>query len=92
MDIKNDKARQAWMNDPRFSDAQRGAIANTGKSDDSAQILGLDKKWRPVVKATVGSPPKERVWAIARNGEPTEPEWEDKSYGRERKNIAEPWM
>lgn len=67
----------APVDDPRFSKAQRDAFAKIVAADRAALILGLDYAHRPVVRASLGVPPRAREWAIQRNGDPTDPKYAD---------------
>jgi hypothetical protein len=92
MKIQSDVARNAWMNDPRLSNQQRGVIAQTSKADDDAEILGLDSSFQPVVACMAGVPLSRRVFAIKRNGDPTAPMWEDRNARPNEDNLREPWL
>lgn len=65
--------RTANYGDPRFSDPQVRALVAAAGADPEALLLGLDMKLRPVVKAKLGIPRHETVYAVMRNGDPAQP-------------------
>lgn len=80
------------MNDPRLSAAQQATIQRASKSDDDAEILGLDGSYFPVVRVMAGIPREPRIFAVKTNGTPTEPEWEDPEALHDENNLYEPWI
>lgn len=58
------------MDDPRLSQSQKEEIKKAATADPDAEVIGLDKKLRPVIKFH-----KKRgqvaTYALLRNGDPT---------------------
>lgn len=59
------------VEDPRWSKAQVEAMRKAASADPHAVIVGLDKRMRPVLTASLGIPKQRRTYALLRNGEPT---------------------
>jgi hypothetical protein len=88
-------AQDKYHKDPRLSPQQKRVLGECRKADPNAEILGLDRRMRPVVRVKTGIPQQPRIWAVLRNGDPADVTWEDKHGYTEGtyafQNLAEPW-
>lgn len=82
-------AASEW-DDPRFSRPQRQAIEAAAEADPLATLLGLDYALRPVIYARLGVPRNWVMYAVLRNGDPTEPKL-DRSAPAGLSSLMEPW-
>lgn len=57
--------------DPRLSVSQVEALTKVAELDPEAQVLGLDAKMRPVLRALL--PTGQATYALLRNGDPAKP-------------------
>lgn len=89
--MKIENAMQDIKKDPRFSAKQRQTLAACIHQDRKGEILGLDKKGRPVVEVEVGIPRQKRMWSITKAGDPADIVWEDRDLPHTLRNLAEPW-
>lgn len=67
--------------DGRFSASQLSAMLKFTRQDPTAEVIGMDEKVRPVIRARLGGAQRKSRFALLANGRPHE------VVGK----VAEPW-